>query len=237
MNNQMGHPESTQSTTNDSVVEDTPIKNNGWRSFLKCVGSWLTHKDKDEWLKDMRGNLSLVATVISTMTFQFAFNPPGGVRPAKDTGDDIGCKNYEKKMVPCPGEAILAVVFPHEYFQFLLWNTICFIASLSVCLLLVSGLPLNHRFPMWLLSIGMCITITSLALAYLNAVTMVTPDPVWGETSNVHEKMLHVWIGLLGLLGLFLTVRFVVWGVNIFINKSETSTAPKNTSQASVNHL
>ncbi|KAK7349276.1 hypothetical protein VNO77_06520 [Canavalia gladiata] len=234
MDNEKGNHESAESTRNDEKVgEERCIEMNGCRKFLKCVGNWVAHKDKDEWLKDMRGNLSLVATVISTMTFQFAFNPPGGVRPAKDTGDDIGCQNDEVKMVPCPGEAILAVVFPDQYFRFLLWNTICFIASLSVCLLLVSGIPLNHRFPMWLLSFGMCVTITSLALAYLNAISMITPEPVWGETTIVHEKMIYIWIGLLGLLGFFLTLRFVVWGINKFFNNR-----PKNNiREISVNHL
>nr|AGV40516.1 hypothetical protein [Phaseolus vulgaris] len=50
----------------------------------------MNHKDKDEWLKDMRGNLSLVATVIATMTFQSALNPPGGVRPPKRKSRNSG---------------------------------------------------------------------------------------------------------------------------------------------------
>ncbi|TKY64305.1 mitogen-activated protein kinase 15 [Spatholobus suberectus] len=51
----------------------------GWRKVMKSVINWLAYKDENEWLKDMRGNLSLVATVIATMTFQSAINPPGGV--------------------------------------------------------------------------------------------------------------------------------------------------------------
>ena len=51
----------------------------GWRKALKSVGNWLAHKDKDEWLKDMRGRLSLVSTVIATMTFQSAGKAIGNV--------------------------------------------------------------------------------------------------------------------------------------------------------------
>ncbi|KAK7381814.1 hypothetical protein VNO80_00361 [Phaseolus coccineus] len=50
----------------------------GWIKVVKKVGNWLAHKDKDQWLKDMRGNLSLVATVIATITFQSALNPQAG---------------------------------------------------------------------------------------------------------------------------------------------------------------
>ncbi|KAJ1420367.1 PGG domain [Sesbania bispinosa] len=226
----MGHP---SSTTKDDVAP----KKGYWRKFIEHVGSWMAHKDKDEWLKDMRGNLSLVATVISTMTFQFAYNPPGGVRPAKDSGDHIACTNDDGNdlITPCPGEAILAVVYPHDYLNFLYWNTVCFVASLSVCLLLVSGIPIHHRFPMWLLSIGMCITLTSLALTYLTAVKMVTPDPVFGPTTTIYEKLLYGWIGLLGLLGFFLTLRFLIWAVNLFINK--TSKASKNTKDQEINSV
>lgn len=50
---------------------------------------------------DVRGNLSLVAIVILVMTFQVAFNPPGGVRLAKDKENDIRCEDYNKEMRLC----------------------------------------------------------------------------------------------------------------------------------------
>ncbi|RHN39386.1 putative PGG domain-containing protein [Medicago truncatula] len=71
----------------------------------------------------------------------------------------------------------LSYLYHDEYLRFLICNTICFIASLSVILLLVSGIPINNKFSMWLLSIGMSIVITSLALTYLYAANMVTPTP------------------------------------------------------------
>ncbi|XP_061360231.1 uncharacterized protein LOC133304236 [Gastrolobium bilobum] len=173
----------------------------------------MAHKNPDEWLKDMRGNLSLVATVISTMTFQTVINPPGGVMPTKDNVKDVtDCTFAMTNKCPGPGEAILAVRFPGRYERFLVCNTICFISSLSVCLLLVSGIPLNHRCPIWLLSIGMCITITSLALTYLYGMSMVTPDSFsdWDMTSGL---ILLIWFGLLGVVALLLMIRFFDWCV------------------------
>lgn len=40
------------------------------------MGKWFKHNGN--WLEEMRGNLSLVATVIATITFQVTMNPPGG---------------------------------------------------------------------------------------------------------------------------------------------------------------
>jgi len=64
--------------------------------------------NQDEWLKDMRGNLSLAATIITTITFQTAINPPGGVTPATESGELKCLENLENN--PCPGESVLAIV-------------------------------------------------------------------------------------------------------------------------------
>lgn len=94
---QMGNPGSNTTNTDEAATEKTRTgtsmstdpKKGCWRKMAKHALNWTPYKDKDKWLKDMRGNLSLVATVISTMTFQVAINPPGGVRPAAETGDII----------------------------------------------------------------------------------------------------------------------------------------------------
>ncbi|KAK7349277.1 hypothetical protein VNO77_06521 [Canavalia gladiata] len=184
-------------------------------TVIQTIGDWLAYKNKEEWLKDMRGNLSLVASIIATITFQTAVNPPGGVFQTTTKDDLRRHDNNSTGEVEdiCPGEAVLAVVFPDDYQPFLLWNTICFVSSLSVCLLLVSGVPINHRFPTWLLSIGMCITITSLGLTYRQAVLMVTPDPIWGTAKTLYFRLLYVWVALMTLVGFFLVIRLFFWSV------------------------
>ncbi|TKY64308.1 mitogen-activated protein kinase 15 [Spatholobus suberectus] len=215
-NNQTSHSdEPIQSITN---FDATPEK--GWGKFLKQAVNLLAHQNQNEWLKDMRGNLSLVATVISTMTFQVAINPPGGVRPPNENRD-VECPTVPTYTESCPGEAILAIVFPHDYYKFLAWNTVCFVASLSVCLLLVSGLPLEHRLTTWLLSMGMCITITSLALTYMYAASMVTPLSVWGTAYGMFEVVLRIWVALIGIIDLFLVIRLFVGYVNYWIEKGK----------------
>ncbi|XP_057455118.1 uncharacterized protein LOC130746496 [Lotus japonicus] len=187
-----------------------------WGKFLSLVDRFLRDEDTEKWVKNMRGSVSLTASIIATMAFQLATNPPGGVFQANG-GDSVAkiksC--LDNDAIQCPGEAVLAVVNEDDYSLFLTFNTISFISSLSVCLLLVSGIPLKHRVIIWILSIGMCISITSLALTYLVAASMVTPNHVWG---NVFALALIIWIGLLGIVSVYLIIR-MIYSVGKWITK------------------
>ncbi|XP_014504312.1 uncharacterized protein LOC106764560 [Vigna radiata var. radiata] len=198
-----------------NVEGEQKAETKGWRKGLNKVGNWLAHKDNDNWLKDIRGNLSLVATVIATITFQSALNPPGGVRPPQETGV-VACP---KGMNPCPGESVLAYTNAELYRSFLVCNTICFISSSAVCLWLVSGLTLNYRFFNWLLSIGMCVTISSLALTYMFGARMVSPTPIWHTSTSMFVIVMHVWLALLGLVVVVHCLRLFVWILAKLIGK------------------
>ena len=202
-----------------SVTMDQNLtkENKWWKKGIEKMANWLAIKNKNEWLKDMRGNLSLAATIITTITFQTAINPPGGVRPATESGELKCLENLENN--PCPGESVLAIVYQEAYVRFLLFNTICFVSSLAVCLLLVSGFPLNNRFFTWLLSIGMCITMTTLTLTYMIGADMVTPYPVWYRTQTMYSKVIYTWLALLGVIILFLCLRLFVWIVTKCMKK------------------
>ncbi|XP_028752069.1 ankyrin repeat-containing protein BDA1-like [Neltuma alba] len=151
--------------------------------------------------EDMRGNLSLVATVISTITFQAALNPPGSViqqniRPSDPdfnlttsyntsiNDGPLGCLPYrdnfgfDRSYRPCPGQAMFAYREPYYFGKFITYKTISFVASLCVALLLVSRVPLKHRFVLWLLSIGMGIALTCLLNAYFLGLELLSQDSV-----------------------------------------------------------
>ncbi|KAI4308545.1 hypothetical protein L6164_031604 [Bauhinia variegata] len=209
-------------TTSDVVPSDQDpisLRGNGWRK-LKTFAGHLFKMDKKEWLEDMRGNLGMVATLIAAITFQAALNPPGGVvQTSTESGNTLyGCsdaynvdQNETQAYTICTGEAVLAVVYSDDYLSFLKFNTFSFVASLSAALLLVSGIPLRNRFLMWFLSIAMSASLTFLAITYLRAVLLVTPDPVWDDARRNFKKLMWIWIGLLLLIILFITIRFLVW--------------------------
>ncbi|WJX92183.1 hypothetical protein P8452_73863 [Trifolium repens] len=116
-----------------SIVE-TPKneepKKGYWRKLLGVAETCfcLSHKDKDKWLDEMKGYLGLMATVIATMTFQTALNPPGGIRSVRDdkqpTNDAnnayataIYCGKFGKGTYwdLCPGEAVIGATSPDGF--------------------------------------------------------------------------------------------------------------------------
>lgn len=160
-----------------------------------------------EWLKDMKSSISLTVSIIATMTFSLATNPPGGVVQAS-LNDGTSCSTIDPTI--CVGEAILATDYHDYYLKFLICNTTCFIASLSVLLLLVSGVPINNKFSIWLLSIGMPIILTSLAFTYLFAANLVTPNSLWNSPVSGLGIALIVWVLAVLLVYIYLMVQFCV---------------------------
>ncbi|KAM1525932.1 hypothetical protein ACFX10_010332 [Malus domestica] len=149
------------------------------RCWIKLM-KWLRHPS--DWVVETRGMLMVVATMISTMTFQAAVNPPN---PPND---------------------------PDNYFPvFITYNTISFLASLSVTLLLVSGFPLYNRFCTWLLSMSMCVTLTFLAQTYLISLFMIVPGTPTNTTLNLYVISVLTWTALLGIVGILDTIRFLIW--------------------------
>ncbi|PRQ56857.1 putative PGG domain-containing protein [Rosa chinensis] len=125
-----------------------------------------------DWLEETRGMLIVVAGMIATMTFQAAVNPPGDVRQGDNTnsGNIYGSPSSTESEICYAGSAVLACGVSDAFDYFLLFmnfSTISFLASLSVTLLLISGFPLHNRLCMWLLSMGMCIILSCLALTDL----------------------------------------------------------------------
>lgn len=213
----------------ETAANEEPKK--GWRKALEGIESWVSYKDKeDKWWDDMRGNFGLIATVIATMTFQMVLNPPGGIRSMKDDANPPSgntnppsAENFDKfcssfnGILLCPGEAVLAAVNPKKYSLFLISNTICFIGSLTICIFLVSGIRVRGRLPMWLLSVGSCITLSSLSSSYIIALQMTTPgDVYYGARRKSVLIANYACIGLLAIICLYLTLRFVIWRVKVY---------------------
>ncbi|KAK4269140.1 hypothetical protein QN277_022334 [Acacia crassicarpa] len=201
------------------------------RKVLKIIDKWL--KYNGDWVEDMRGNLSLVATVVATITFQAALNPPGSVIQQGIVTSSSGsvsnastqpqglltcmpsfkdpCGDIVVDPGPCPGEAMFGYVYPVDFRNFITFNTISFVASLCVALLLVSGVPLKHRFVLWMLSIGMVITLTCLLSAYFVGVSLITPSGIYDEETVVTATM--IFMGLNALVGIYMVTTFVIWVV------------------------
>ena len=202
-NNQNNLPPSS-ATTIDHHESGKPTQLSKQRSsqFL-----YLTHKGN--WIEEMRGALMVVATVITTITYQPTLSPPGGVwQDEKNSSESNACRNTTCKA----GTLVLAYGgYEDMFLRFLLCNSITFTASLSVIFLLISGVPLKNKFFMVILTLAMCTTLTFLGLTYVLAFLLLIPE----EIKQKHGFKLLLPIGVLACLILLVllihTIRFLYW--------------------------
>ncbi|TQD93747.1 hypothetical protein C1H46_020646 [Malus baccata] len=175
-----------------------------WIKLMK----WLRYPS--DWLVETRGMLMVVATMISTMTFQAVVNPPGGVWQNDDT-NSTGCTADNRCTA---GTTVLGYVWKHDFVTFIKYNTTSFLASLCVTLLLISGFPLHNRLFMWLLSMSMCVTLTFLALTYLQVLFLIIPgNDIYDSYIIIYKNCFYPWIVLLVIVGVIHTIRFLIWVV------------------------
>ena len=183
-----------------------------WIEYLSYQG---------DWLGEMRGALMVVATVITTITFQPILNPPGGVSQTNETlSIESNGNGYN---ITCPAGTSVLACNADQYFAysiFLICNTISFTASLCVTFLLISGFPLRNKLCMGILTFSMCITLTFLAFAYIYAFILLLPDQPYFYDNYRTEPMfiliMCVLLSLMAVVGIVLlihTIRFLTWMV------------------------
>nr|XP_043626431.1 ankyrin repeat-containing protein BDA1-like [Erigeron canadensis] len=163
----------------------------------------------EDWLDRMRNSLMVVASLIATMAFQAGTNPPSGVWQ-----DDSNNNDPLRKA----GFAVMAYTHQDLYHVFLISNTVGFVSTLSIIMLLISGLPcLKHRFFLWILMVTMWIATTSMSLTYFVSILALIPSPLRDIVSPIAGGIVIVWIGLLTLLLVGHTVRLIAIPLRGFI--------------------
>jgi hypothetical protein len=205
------------------------------RSSNKWWKKWLNYlRNGANWLEEMRGTLMVVATVITTITFQPILNPPGGVLQTNvnvdfwgtglnscpwGTNADVG-QNWESiQNITCEaGTSVLACAPGHyyTYFLFMIYNTISFTPSLCVTFLLLSGFPLGNKVCMGLLTFAMCTTLAFLAFTYLIAFNVLIPNEIFYLVMSTNSFIIPncVQFSLMAVIGVVLlihTIRFLAW--------------------------
>ncbi|TXG61832.1 hypothetical protein EZV62_013195 [Acer yangbiense] len=178
---------------------------------------------KNDWVEKTSSALMIVASLIATMAFQVAVNPPGGVWQDEDDGTSqsnaiaTGSLDSSPPIAAFPGSlhhlphtagmSIFADKDAGLYSVFMICDTTSFLASLSIILLLISGLPIGRKFFMWILMVIMWIAISAMSFTYAFAVSSLSN--LTSMFSAVRFVIL-VWIGLMGLLLLVHTILLIV---------------------------
>ncbi|KAK3438781.1 hypothetical protein EUGRSUZ_C03581 [Eucalyptus grandis] len=174
------------------------------------VGEIRKRKEDKHKIEKRSDSLMVAATVIAAMAYQAGLNPPGGVWDSdqKDSNDNI--QYYA-------GTSIMAVNYPDRYPKFWKYNTVSLLASLSTIFLLMSGLPKGKKVLTWILMATMWVTITFMALTYLESMMAILSaaaspyDDSVTQLNIVVRNFMYVWISIVAIVFLVHTIRFLAF--------------------------
>ncbi|KAJ4717499.1 Ankyrin repeat family protein [Melia azedarach] len=162
---------------------------------------------EDDWLDKKRNALMVVASLIATMAFQAGVNPPKS--PLQDSSSP---DNSRPAAAPVHRSPTLGLIFISQGFY--TYNTIGFLASMSIILLLISGLPLNHRIWMWILSAILWVAISSMVLTYMAAILII--EETENLFSNAASAIIVVWMIIEGIIYLWHILRLILRMIKYF---------------------
>ncbi|KAK8976101.1 hypothetical protein V6N11_007595 [Hibiscus sabdariffa] len=185
---------------------------------------------REDWLTRKRDSLMVVASLMATMSFQAGLTPPGGLW--QDGSIQAPQSNNIKDGSHEAGTSITAYRSQSYYSQYLAANTISFIASMSIILLLITGLPFKRRFFMWILTVIMWIAISAMAFTYRISLLVFTPKAEELNVTHILDYALVAWLLVMALLLLAHTIRLTV---NIF-RKVESVVGTKRKPQPSLSY-
>ncbi|KAI6682166.1 hypothetical protein NL676_036047 [Syzygium grande] len=214
----------SQALENQDPSRRTVDANNTITAFHPPVGEEDERERKKKWQTSMHKSLMVVAALLATMAFQASITPPGGLWQEDSKEGEIPAHKA--------GESIMADKYSLAYNKFVICNTISFVASLSVIIILISGLPLKwRRIPTWIAMLTMWVAITFTAATYAISMFVFTPASEERTFDQAIGNAVLAWVGLMTLLFLCHVVRFIVKLVRKvlkFVRKALTERKPKD---------
>ncbi|KAI3893172.1 hypothetical protein MKX03_020197 [Papaver bracteatum] len=175
-----------------SIVTDNPMKG----KYEGC----------EDWLREKQNVLIVVVVLIATMAFQAGFSPPGEDEWTSIISNYTGFYPY---LIRYAGTSILAYKSPIIFGIYIVSNTVGFLASLSIILLLLSGLAFKRRIIVWILMVIMWTTITCVAVSYLVAIFSMIPPFTIGQ--QIFNWMLGGWLVFVAFIFLLHILWFFSW--------------------------
>ncbi|KAJ4717503.1 Ankyrin repeat family protein, partial [Melia azedarach] len=161
-----------------------------------------------DWLDKKRNALMVVASLIATMAFQAGVNPPQS--PRQDTSSPDNPRLAAAPVQRPPTIGLISV--SHGFYTY---NTTGFLASMSIILLHISGLPLNHRILMWILSVILWVAICTMVLAYMAAILII--EEIESFSLITAFVIIVLWTAIEGIIYLWHIPRLMFRMLKYFI--------------------
>ncbi|PWA63127.1 ankyrin repeat-containing domain, PGG domain protein [Artemisia annua] len=150
------------------------------KGWTARVWNWYL-SNNGNWLEKQRGILILATIMVAAVSFYSALHPP--VQTEVDMDD---------------------------FSSFLTLNTIIMVISLMILVVLLSGVPLQNKFCLWVLNLATLCIMFFVTVEYLQEIAHMSPDTWVNETTTI---MCFAWM-LLCLLAAFIhTIFFIIWVV------------------------
>lgn len=194
--------------TDDWAPEKTNELNKRMSSKVRSMQKPVGKQKSADWMGRRRSALMVVASLIATVAFQAGLTPPGGVWQDDYVIDEDGNAVQDPHSV---GQSVLAYKHPKEYGIFMIFNTVAFLSSLSIILILVSGLPMNRRRWMWVQMVIMWIAITGLEATYFITLIRMSPSDVGIMLREVTQKSVLAWMTVMAIVFIGNLVRLNLW--------------------------
>ncbi|XP_062115455.1 ankyrin repeat-containing protein BDA1-like [Humulus lupulus] len=180
------------------------------KSFISRCFHLILKRLKSKRPKDVEGSIMVVATLIVSMTFQTTINPPGGVwQQTYNTTNGIGNRFDCQNRTCLAGTSVLAHMDHGRYFLFLWLNSMAFLTSVSILLLIMVGVPIKNKVCIGLFNLVLCVTLAFVGLSFFLAMTMVNPAHIYKYCGSLFLFVL-VWCGIFLLWGAWFTIRLVL---------------------------
>ncbi|KAL3747184.1 hypothetical protein ACJRO7_016031 [Eucalyptus globulus] len=109
------------------------------------------------------------------------------------------------------GTSIMAHMQWIAYKQFMIFNTLAFLSSLSIILLLLSELSIKQRHWTWTQMVIMWLAIMGQAITYFRALRNISPAETQGMLKDVTDVSVVCWLCLKRVVFTGNVVRLCVW--------------------------
>ncbi|KHG01227.1 hypothetical protein F383_23506 [Gossypium arboreum] len=154
--------------------------------------------DSFKWLEEMRRGTMVAAVLIATVTFEVALNPPGGVWQDGGNVDS----NVDRPLTGNhrQGKSIAGDVSPKSLTWFLVWDSIGFLASMNIIVMLTSPSKLKANSIRWeYVRLMMWLVIASVHMVFLYGVQLTTPSYIFQRAVIAPFVFFYGVVGLLAL--------------------------------------
>ena len=178
----------------NASAKTTQSRKKWWKNLLKHL------KYEGNWVEENHDYIMVVATMITTITFQQVASPPGDVWPQSGNVTHYSGYNIEVDA----GTSVVGSIDLLYYFYFVIFNAISFIASVIVTFLLISGFLVKNKMCIGLLTIALCATLAFLIITSFSRYALK-----YKEVFNIQEWVLGSLVVVIFLVFLLHLSRFL----------------------------